>query len=57
MRGSTLVLIIAPLIILGMLIPAFEASTFPNIIKGGVVGLYLSLSFIGLAQLFKSFKP
>jgi len=57
MRGSNLVLIVAPIIILVMLMPAFEASTFPNIIKGGVIGLYLSLSFIGLLKLFESFKP
>lgn len=57
MRGSNFVLVIAPLIILVMLIPAFEASTFPNAIKGGVVGLYLGISFIGLLQLYESFRP
>jgi len=53
MRGSNFVLIVAPIAILVMLAPAFEASTLPNIIKGSVIGLYASLSFIGLVKAFE----
>lgn len=57
MRVSNFILVVAPIAILIMLMPAFEASTFPNIIKGSVVGLYISLSFIGLMKAFEEFSP
>ena len=53
MQGSNFVLVVAPIAILIMLVPAFEASTFPKIIKGSVIGLYISLSFIGLMKAFE----
>jgi len=51
MRGFTLALAILPLIILWVLAPAFKASTFPSIMKGGVIGLYMALSIIGVYEL------
>lgn len=57
MRGSNFVLVVAPIAILIMLVPAFEASTFPKIIKGGVIGLYISLTVIGLMKAFEEFSP
>jgi len=51
MRGANLVLVIVPLLILWVLVPAFKASTFPAIIKGGVIGLYIGLSVIGVYEL------
>jgi len=48
MRHANLALFILPLIILWLLVPAFKASSFPAIIKGGVIGIYLSLTLIGL---------
>jgi len=51
MRGANWVFVILPLIILWMLVPAFKASTFPAIIKGGIIGLYISLFLIGLYEL------
>ena len=56
MRGSNFVLVVAPIAILLMLVPAFEASTFPKIIKGAVIGLYISLSVIGLMKSFEEFS-
>ena len=56
MQGSHIILIFAPIVILVILAPAFEASTFPNIVKGGVIGLYLSLSIIGIGQVIESLK-
>lgn len=56
MQGSHIILIFAPITILVILIPTFEASTFPAIIKGSVIGLYLSLSIIGVRQVIDSIK-
>jgi hypothetical protein len=56
MRGSNLILVAAPVAILKMLMPAFEASTFPMMIKGCVIGLYISLSFIGVMKVFEEFS-
>ena len=53
MQGSNLILVVAPMAILAMLMPSIEASTFPNIIKGSVMGLYMSLSVIGLKNVFE----
>jgi len=55
MRSFNLALALIPLIILWVLVPVFKASTFPPIIKGGVIGLYMSLSFIGLYELGYSY--
>jgi len=56
MQGSNVVLVFAPIAILMVLIPAFEASTFPNIIKGSVIGLYLGISFIGIVKMFEELR-
>lgn len=55
MRGAHIALVIIPLIILWLLVPALKASTFPVIIKGGFIGLYLGLSVIGLYELGYSY--
>lgn len=55
MRGSNFVLVVAPIAILIMLMPAFEASTYSTLIKGSVIGLYLGLSLIGLMKAFEEF--
>jgi len=39
-----------------VLIPVFEASTFPNIIKGFVIGLYLGISFIGILKMIEEVR-
>ena len=56
MQGSTTVLVFGPVLILVMLIPAFEASTFPNIVKGSVIGLYLGISFIGVLKMVEELR-
>jgi len=56
MQGSTTVLVFAPMAILVMLMPAFEASTFPNIIKGSVIGLYFGISFIGFLKMLEELR-
>lgn len=56
MQGSTIVLVFGPVFILVMLMPAFEASTFPNIIKGSVIGLYLGISFIGILKMVEELR-
>ena len=56
MQGSTTVLVFGPVFILVMLMPAFEASTFPNIIKGSVIGLYLGISFIGVLKMVEELR-
>ncbi len=56
MRGSNLVLVFAPIIILELLRPAFEASTFSNGTKGTIIGIYLSLSAIGLIKTYRAMK-
>lgn len=57
MRGSNFVLFLAPIAILIMLVPAFEASTFPKIVKGSVIGIYISLSLIGVIKVFEDLSP
>lgn len=57
MQGSSVVLVFAPIAILLMLMPTFEASTLPAIIKGSVVGLYLSISFIGILKMIEELRP
>ncbi len=56
MNGSNIVLVLAPIAILIVLGPAFEASTFPNIIKGSVIGLYLGISFIGILKMIQEIR-
>jgi len=56
MRSSNFILIFAPILILILLEPAFEASTFSNGIKGMVIGLYVSLSIVGLIKAVESLK-
>lgn len=51
MRGRNLALAVVPLMILWLLMPSLKASTFPAITKGGVIGLYFSLSLIGLYEM------
>ena len=51
MRGVNIALVVVPLLILWLLEPAFKASSFPAIVKGGVIGLYLSLSVIGVYEM------
>ena len=51
MRGLNLALAVVPLLILWLLVPAFKASSFPPVAKGGVIGLYLSLSLIGVYEM------
>ena len=55
MRGANIILIFLPLIILWLMVPVFQASTYPSIIKGGVIGLYFGLSFIGVYELGYSY--
>jgi flagellar biosynthesis protein FliR len=56
MNGSNVVLVFAPLAILLVLMPVFEASTFPNIIKGGVIGLYCAISIIGVLKMLEELR-
>ena len=56
MNGSNVILVFAPIAILMVLMPAFEASTFPNIIKGSVIGLYLGISFIGILKMIEEVR-
>jgi len=56
MNGSNVVLVFAPIAILLVLIPAFEASTFPSIIKGSVIGLYLGISLIGILKMIEEIR-
>ena len=56
MQGSSIILVFAPMAILVMLMPAFEASTFPNIIKGSVIGLYFGISFIGILKMVEELR-
>ncbi len=51
MRGANLILAVLPLFILWLLIPAFQAASVPNLVKGSVIGLYLSISIISLLQM------
>ena len=53
MNGSNIVLVFAPIAILIVLTPAFETPTFPNIIKGSVIGRYLGISFIGILKMIE----
>lgn len=53
MLRFNLALFILPPLILWMMVPAFVASTFPAIAKGGVIGIYLSISYIGFTELRK----
>lgn len=55
MRGMNLALVVVPLIILWLLMPALKASSFPAIAKGGVIGLYASLSLIGIYEMGYSY--
>lgn len=56
MQGSNIILVFAPIAILMVLIPAFEASTFPTIIKGSVIGLYCGISFIGVLKMLEELR-
>ncbi|MEP3890172.1 MAG: hypothetical protein ABJN69_06870 [Hellea sp.] len=56
MQGSNIILVFAPIAILIILTPAFEASTFPSIVIGSVVGLYLGISFIGVLKILESLR-
>ena len=56
MNGSNIVLVFAPIAILIALMPVFEASTFPNIIKGFVIGLYLGISLIGVIKMIEEVR-
>ena len=56
MNGSNVVLVFAPIAILLVLMPVFEASTFPNIIKGGVIGLYCAISIIGVLKMLEELR-
>jgi len=55
-NGSNIVLVFVPIAILIVLMPAFETSTFPNIIKGSVIGLYLGISFIGVLKMIEEIR-
>ena len=56
MNRSNVILVFAPITILFVLVPAFEASTFPNIIKGGIIGLYCAISFIGVLKMLEEIR-
>jgi len=56
MQGSSIVLVFAPLAILLVLMPAFEASSFPAIIKGSVIGLYIGISLIGILKMLEELR-
>ena len=56
MQGSSIILVFAPLAILLVLMPAFEASSFPAIIKGSVIGLYIGISLIGILKMFEELR-
>ncbi len=51
MRGTNLILAVLPVFILWLLIPAFQAAPMSNLVKGSVIGLYLSISIISLLQM------
>ena len=53
MNGSNIVLVFAPIAILIILMPAFESSTFPSIVKGSIIGLYLAISLIGIIKMIE----
>jgi len=50
MRGNW-ILVILPFFILWLLQPTFQAASVPNLLKGGVIGIYLSISIISLLQM------
>ena len=50
MRGNW-ILVVLPPFILWLLVPAFQAAETSNLIKGSVIGLYLSISIISLLQM------
>lgn len=56
MNGSNIALVFAPIAILILLGPVFDASTFPNMIKGSVIGLYLGISFIGILKMIEEVR-
>ena len=56
MNGSNIALVFMPIAILVALMPVFEASSFPNIIKGSVIGLYLGISFIGILKMIEEVR-
>jgi flagellar biosynthesis protein FliR len=56
MSGSSITLVFAPIAILIMLMPAFEASTFPNVIKGTVIGIYLAITIIGVIKMIEEVR-
>ena len=56
MQGSSIILVFAPLAILLVLMPAFEASNLPAIIKGSVIGLYIAISFIGVLKMVEELR-
>jgi len=50
MRGNW-ILVVLPPFILWLLLPAFQASDLSNLVKGSVIGIYLSISIISLLQM------
>lgn len=56
MNGSNIALVFAPIAILVALMPVFEASSFPNILKGSVIGLYMGISFIGILKMIEEVR-
>lgn len=53
MNGSNIALVFAPIAILVVLMPVFEVSTFPSIVKGSVIGIYLGISLIGIIKMIE----